>query len=135
MNIPELKKAHEETEEYLAYMSKEELIHPDMIKSLQTLLSACQLLCDVSDKMLPKRDKPDFKNDDSITLGFKDGYNFARSEDILWLTKKMMGLEGVIKTELDKYGLVIVAINGGEEATGDFIANAIRQEMGVGNEI
>ncbi len=100
----------------------------DGYKYLDNVISTCQLLCDVSDKMEPKKEvsfKNDFENylmdihgtgyigtDDNMPDAFEDwlqnldidtlieygnGYGrkeqlSARSEDILWATKKMMGI-------------------------------------------
>ena len=89
MNIPELKEAMERTltegEKYLLDLRSDDM---------QTLLSACQLLCDTSDKMLPKKEVVEKHLYD---MGKDDGYNLAREEDILWLTKKMMGLPEILK--------------------------------------
>ena len=117
MNIPELKEAMEMVKGVLeddqsgcgcSYKS-------DAGKAINTLLSSCQLLCDVSEKMLPAKIeicKGEHKertgkwvtngicNDCGLPVNNNpayDYYNTARSEDILWLTKKMMGLEEVIR--------------------------------------
>ncbi len=97
MNIPELKKAME----VILLKYPRLLIDNDdrgIIKEIRILYSACQLLCDVSDKMEPKKGQyyPDKCQPYGEELGKILGYNIARSEDILWLTKKMMGLEEVI---------------------------------------
>ena len=67
--------------------------------AFQTLLSACQLLCDTSDKMLPKMERNTPIAENVYNNGEVKGYNQAREEDILWLTKKLMGIEEVIKKE------------------------------------
>ena len=68
--------------------------------ALKTLLSTCQLLCDTSDEMLPKKETS--LNWDLAVMGVAEqefekgevgGYNLAREEDILWLTKKMMEID------------------------------------------
>jgi hypothetical protein len=65
--------------------------------------------------------------------GKYDGYNLARSEDILWLTKKMMGLP-----DKDKIRCLISEYTGFDsvkdrltEEIYNLTTNAIRQEMGV----
>ena len=106
MNIPELKKCIQYFMEngYPASAEEYELSSD----RLQTLLSACQFLCDVSDKMLPKKEHIALlSNKDLLFTGkltehrtvkdwIKYGYNQAREEDILWITKKMMGLPEVV---------------------------------------
>ena len=103
MNIPELK--------------NEMLIIKDLIPNIQglqayqinaisVLLSACQLLCDTSDKMLPKKIKdyagcmPEFIRGGGDQWMWeelrKEGYNLAREEDILFFTKKLMGISEVV---------------------------------------
>ncbi len=54
MNIPELKKAMEILEAFIKYKGTD--IEVGVSESLDTLISACQLLCDVSDKMEPKKE-------------------------------------------------------------------------------
>ena len=113
MNIPELKKAMEEMKEYMKFALSS--VHFDKEKdALQAILSVCQLLCDVSDKMVPKKDEPKEWNRIGFSemLACNEGYNLARSEDILWLTKKMMGIEEVIIKEfhLDRIEKEIDAI-------------------------
>ena len=68
--------------------------------AFQTLLSACQLLCDTSDKMLPKMERNTPIAENVYNNGEVKGYNKAREEDILWLTKKMMGIEEVIEQKI-----------------------------------
>ena len=66
-----------------------------LLEDIKTLLSACQLLCDTSDKMLPKikdEDMPEHEQKHLFDL-YKNGSNQRREEDILWLSKKMMGIE------------------------------------------
>ena len=101
MNILELKKAIAFEIEYLNNYKKKEDADGIHINFLETLLSACQLLCDTSDKMLPK-----MLIDTYVEFGCEPlydayakekGYNLAREEDILWITKKMMGIESLIK--------------------------------------
>ena len=131
MNIPELKKSMEDVKE-LEGRGTDEVIHlwDRYKKSLETLLSACQLLCDVSDSMLPKKDIPSLQN---LLDDYNSGYNLARSEDILWLTKKMMGLP-----DKDKIRCLISEYTGFDsvkdrltEEIYNLTTNAIRQEMGV----
>ena len=105
MNIPELKKA--------MGIRKTDLIRRKHLRecmcvhcfSDKTLLSACQLLCDTSDKLPPKKEKWDtserFVNGKDMwgeDYAVEDKrhcncYNSAREEDILWFTKKLMGLD------------------------------------------
>ena len=100
MNILELKKAIAFEIEYLNNYKKKEDADGIHINFLETLLSACQLLCDVLDKMEPKKDiavnytHPIAKQRQE---DFDNGYNLAREEDILWLSKKMMGIENMLK--------------------------------------
>ncbi len=123
----------------------EELFDYDTIQKehRKTLRDACQLLIDTSDKMEPK--KAFFKRDFVKIVGGQkmyeeaklkeEAYNLARSEDILWLTKKMMGLESVIilaiqnaRTKGEFAKSPSLYFIGQKEV--DLIANAIRQEMG-----
>ena len=136
MNIPELKEKIAELKPILEdhAIGRHRFIYSEEARALQTLLSTCQLLCDVSDKMLPKKVVPEIDRDftgnaddswdNGNDVGEADGYNLARSEDILWLTKKMMGIEEVIEN----------IIHSKEKFTGigltDQLINAIRQEMG-----
>ena len=100
MNIPELKKAMEvlKEEDWNIIGS-----FPQKVKdSLQDILSTCQLLCDVSDKMRKKKEYPSYY-DSTLQMEMTatrdvaiDGYNLARSEDILWVNKKLMGIEEII---------------------------------------
>ena len=91
MNIPELKEAMEMAKEFriknggIAATGKYDALH--------TLLSACQLLCDTSDKLPPKKEVVEKHLYD---MGKDDGYNLAREEDILYLTKKLMGIKEVV---------------------------------------
>jgi len=140
MNIPELKKAMEMVKGVLeddqsgcgcSYKS-------DAGKAINTLLSSCQLLCDVSDKMEPKKEHS--KWEDEYEKGCIEGSNERRSEDILWIAKKMMGLE-------DKITKNLLPFADGEwrkdfpdnwkwdedtlKRLSKMIANAIRKEMGI----
>ncbi len=114
MNIPELKLAIKQVEGEVEH-------YRHMKPALELILSACQLLCDVSDKMLPKKEKKhkllcnlDGGNGvrcnketcegckDASDWGYEyeqgdEDYNLARSEDILWLTKKMMGMDNMME--------------------------------------
>ena len=90
-DIPELKKAMEvlKEEDWNIIGS-----FPQKVKdSLQDILSACQLLCDTSDEMLPKKEKSMGDYEEASNMG----YNLAREEDILWITKKMMGIGEFLK--------------------------------------
>ena len=144
MNIPELKNIKEAIE-------RTGLLFPKGIygrDALNVLISLAQLVCDVSDKMLPKKEGIEFKGatvkcrlpedcrfpncdcgEPEITKGiffnsYSKGYNLARSEDILWLTKKMMGLEDIVSDIVFKNCQLTYA------DAGKKIANAIRQKMG-----
>ena len=131
MNIPELKEAMEVVTTLLQLQIETEQWRGKPVNALNTLLSTCQLLCDASDKMLPKKDEPKptidelqaildkgeggkiyIKPDGSITggtpedvyaEGFREGSNQRREEDILWLTKKLMGLGKVLTDRGNNY--------------------------------
>ena len=163
MNITELKLAINEMNDYMRFA-----LSPEHFKrerdALNTLLSTCQLLCDVSDKMLPKKDKYKAKTDIMVGCPYCERamencqcykvYNLARSEDILWLTKKMMGIDDIIADlkrvkifiEYAKYeledGLATIGSQFPHKEDADKeikklekvvdLLNAIRQEMGGG---
>lgn len=113
----------------------------------KTLLSVCQSVCDTSDKMEPKKELTDFSNKDDyldrfsevvkglgieknianklanficyeINIAMVEKYNQRREEDILWATKKMMGLEGIIAPYM---------VHTSDDIQG--LADAIRQEI------
>jgi hypothetical protein len=130
MNIPELKKSMEDVKE-LEGRGTDEVIHlwDRYKKSLETLLSACQLLCDVSDSMLPKKDIPSLQN---LLDDYNSGYNLARSEDIQFFAKKMMGLEGAIEEIFDRLQWRLRDTQTGDWIDAKDLVNAIRQEMGGG---
>ena len=96
MNIPELRKSMERVNKIKCEMTGlgEEYIKKNT--AFQTLLSACQLLCDTSDKMLPKMERNTPIAENVYNNGEVKGYNKAREEDILWLSKKLMGIEEII---------------------------------------
>ena len=94
MNIPELKEAMEYLKPFGTESEALKVPQEPFNIALQTLLSTCQLLCNTSDKMLPKKEVVEKHLYD---MGKDDGYNLAREEDILWLTKKMMGLPEILK--------------------------------------
>lgn len=142
MNIPELKKSMSSLRE-LESSHLLKLEHPNCEhyeQALDIVLSACQLLCEASDNLLPKKEivvseykgKPvvmseerqqEFKEDLSSMIG----YNLARSEDILWISKKMMGLEEVIEEFRNKLPLKLIGYYEVKD-----LASDIRQEMGGG---
>ncbi len=141
MNIPELKLAMKQIKGEIEHCK--DIGH--MKPALKALLSACQSVCDVSDKMFPKREHiallkregDELKECRTVKDWENDGYNLVRSDDILFFTKKMMGLERVIilaiqdartKGEFAKSPSLYFI---GEKEV-DIIADAIRQEMGVG---
>ncbi len=147
MNIPELKKAMERVKlvESGCYPN-----HKDTAEAIKLVLSACQLLCEVSDKMLPKEEhskdclyiiEPRYFGNPAKEKYCNCGAyytNLARSEDILWLTKKMMGIKDIIKEELSKLKSKIEKGEFEDKLFKEFrdndienIANAIRQEMGI----
>ena len=154
MNIPELKEAMEVVTTLLQLQIETEQWRGKPVNALNTLLSTCQLLCDASDKMLPKKDEPKptidelqaildkgeggkiyIKPDGSITggtpedvyaEGFREGSNQRREEDILWFTKKLMGIEEVIE-KYDDYAENALDKN---DKKSNRIATAIIQSFG-----
>ena len=97
-DIPELENAMESVKRMLSWKTYWEN-QDEYTNALKALLSACQLLCDVSDKMGDMNDlaKAELELEhDSPELNLMKGYNSARVEDILWLTKKLMGIEEVL---------------------------------------
>ena len=92
MNIPELKKSINIAKKVLEDDTNG--LSEQLENALQTLLSACQFLCDTSDKMLPKKECDTYEDDQDRS--FSNGYYTAREQDILWVTKKLMGLEDFI---------------------------------------
>ncbi len=161
MNIPELKMDLEVIK--LMIKSYEERGGGYSQKvALQNVLSTCQLLCDVSDKMEPKKDWIEEFDKKFIgelqyqagdcDIGFIDAgeegiekvkefiqnkIDLARSEDILWISKKMMGLEEIIENN-GKFMHGVANDPQGKEVTNYYrvnpekVADAIRQEMGGG---
>ncbi len=128
MNIPELKKSVEYWNYKLSREHRDVTISIEMEEQLIPILSACQLLCDVSDKMEPKKDiavnytHPIAKQRQE---DFDNGYNLAREEDILWLSKKMMGIENMLKN-YQGIELHIATGKGFKD-----LANAIIQSFGL----
>ena len=92
MNIPELKKAMD----LVAFFTANDAEYPVLRDDLKKVLDACQLLCDTSDKMLPKMERNTPIAENVYNNGEVKGYNQAREEDILWLSKKLMGIEEII---------------------------------------
>ena len=92
MNIPELKKAMD----LVAFFTANDAEYPVLRDDLKKVLDACQLLCDTSDKMLPKMERNTPIAENVYNNGEVKGYNKAREEDILWLSKKLMGIEEII---------------------------------------
>ena len=121
MNIPELRKAitvlkdlyHLEWE--VSGKSYGEHYSDEFKEAIENILSACQLLCDVSDNLPPKKgilSASEFNNLTATEYSQKTdqriGYNLAREENILWLTKKMMGIEKILK---DYQGEKLIDLN------------------------
>ena len=108
MNIPELKKSKELiNEKFSSYFLELCKIYPpskivEFKQALDKILSACQLLCDTSDKLPPKKEHVAILSDkDLIFTGkltegrtvkdwIKYGSNQRREEDILWISKMVM---------------------------------------------
>jgi hypothetical protein len=158
-NIDELKKAME-----IILLKYPNLItdtndNRGIIKEIRVLYSACQLLCDVSDKMEPKKEILDIhieaplkdcrywqiildglvialcpsKETALIYFELLHKANLARSEDILFFAKKMMGIEAIVNAWivklLDSKTEYVIDIDFKDLK---LLANAIRQEMGGG---
>ena len=91
MNISELKKSMD----LVAFFTANDKVISEYLRDdLKKVLDTCQLLCDTSDNLPPKMEEGSHlipKND------FNWGYNTARKEDILWVNKKLMGVEGIIE--------------------------------------
>ena len=142
MNIPELKSDLEVIKLMIKHYEERGGGYSQKT-ALQNVLSACQLLCDTSDKMLPKKegstDRGDYtgNSDDDYENGVSNGeiwgYNLAREEDILWLTKKLMGLENFIKDFVYRWNgseRMLTTDNEGFKQ----LANAIIQSFGLKKE-
>ena len=130
-DIPELKKSMEWGNKWQENMkpNKDDYQIKDAYNNLQTLLSACQLLCDVSDSLPPKKEITK-KSYDKCT--FNSGYNLAREEILLWLTKKLMGVEWII--EQNEKSLYDSMINhDGWQNFKKVVASAIIQSFGIKN--
>ena len=135
MNISELRKAMEYWK--TCGFADRETNPVEGWKYLQTLLSACQLLCDTSDKLPSKKDlfKPHKRClEDSKTRCYclndcvEERDNFI-DDFTLYIAKKLTGVEGVIE-KYDDYAENALDKN---DKKSNRIANAIIQLFGQNN--
>ena len=124
MNISELKKSMD----LVAFFTANDKVISEYLRDdLKKVLDTCQLLCDTSDNLPPKMEEGSHlipKND------FNWGYNTARKEDILWVNKKLMGVEALIDKELLRYKELRYMAN---EKRIKALATAIIQSFGLKN--
>ena len=132
MNIPELKMDLEVIKLMIKQYEERGGGYSQKV-ALQNTLSACQLLCDVSDKMLPKKYTDEELQNILTELGATELHlaehkNNIIDEMVLWLTKKMMGIEEII----ERYDFYAENALDKTDKKSSKLANAIRQEMEVG---